>query len=47
MLETINVYTDTHLTVVLGDAFRYTGDQSEALGAMHPFRGLGEVEAIA
>lgn len=46
VLETINVHTDTQIAL-LGDAFRYVGDQSEALRAMHRFRGLGEVEDIA
>lgn len=39
------LYLDTQ-TAVLADAFRYMGDQSEALAAMHPFRGLGEVDDL-
>lgn len=31
-------------TAVLADAFKYMGDQTETLAAMHPFRGLGEVD---
>ena len=34
-------------TAVLADAFKYMGDQKETSGAMHPFRGLGQAEALA
>ena len=29
---------------MLADAFKYMGDQTEALAALHPFRGLGDVD---
>lgn len=40
-----NATPDTN-TAVLADAFKYMGDQTDVLAAMHPFRGLGMVDDL-